>query len=82
MAGPTLSKQALAGERESLRLFGRLLPSLDLKRRQLTMEHDRARRAVETANAAADAFEQRIGRELPMTADETLDVGLPVRVSA
>lgn len=80
MSGPKLSKQALSREREQLKLYRRLLPSLDLKRRQLSMERDRARQAIQDARDAADAFETRIGHELPMVGDETLDVGVPVTV--
>lgn len=72
MAKLKLSKQSLHHEQEQLKLYKRLLPSLDLKRRQLTMETQKA--LVEHAEAVAriDALETRIGEELPMLADEGL----------
>ncbi len=81
MAKVKLSKQALAKEREQLKLFQRLLPSLDLKRRQIKIEHDKAKQAVADAERRAEAFEQRIGTELPMVSDERLDIGGLLKVT-
>src|SRR5690606_924817 len=50
------------------------LPSLDLKRRQLTVETQKARTEQTAAIEAAEALEARIGQELAMLADEGLDV--------
>ncbi|MGR9088137.1 MAG: V-type ATP synthase subunit D [Gammaproteobacteria bacterium] len=72
MAKLKLSKQALHHEQEQLKLYKRLLPSLDLKRRQLTMEAQKAQEEYAAALAAIDALETRIGEELPMLADEDL----------
>ena len=44
MAKLKLSKQALHHQQEQLKLYKRLLPSLDLKRRQLAMETQKAQR--------------------------------------
>ncbi|MEC4747245.1 V-type ATP synthase subunit D [Methylomicrobium sp. Wu6] len=70
-----LSKQSLHHEQEQLKLYKRLLPSLDLKRRQLTMETQKAQEEHAAAVAQIDALETRIGEELPMLADQ----GLPLR---
>lgn len=43
MARTALNKSALQKEHNALRLYQRLLPSLDLKRMQLTGETNRAR---------------------------------------
>lgn len=75
MAKVRLSKHQLAKEREQLKLYGRLLPSLDLKRRQLTVELDKARRAVAAANERAATFEREVAEELAMVADREIDVG-------
>jgi V/A-type H+-transporting ATPase subunit D len=72
MAKLKLSKQALHHEQEQLKLYKRLLPSLDLKRRQLTMETQKALEEHTAAVAQIDALETRIGEELPMLADEGL----------
>jgi len=68
-----LSKSALAQQRGQLSLYKRLLPSLDLKRRQLTVEVEKARTEVAAARQAADELEARIGAELPMLAESDLD---------
>ncbi len=73
MAKLKLSKSALAQQRGQLALYKRLLPSLDLKRRQLTVEVEKARTEVAAARQAADELEARIGAELPMLAESDLD---------
>ena len=74
MARLRLSKHTLSRRREELALYRRVLPSLDLKRRQLTLEHERARRALEAARAALERFEQAVGDSLPMLADQHVHV--------
>ena len=54
MAKLRLSKAALAKERQALKLYLRLLPSLDLKRRQLTVESEKARTAQREAQAEVE----------------------------
>lgn len=72
MAKLKLSKQSLHHQQEQLKLYKRLLPSLDLKRRQLTMEAQKAQEEHAVAVAQIDTLETRIGEELPMLADEGL----------
>ncbi len=74
MAKVKLSKSALQQQRTQLRLYKKLLPSLDLKRRQLLMEHKKAQAELEEAQAAVDRLEAAIGAELPMLADTGLDL--------
>ena len=69
-----LSKQSMHHQQEQLKLYKRLLPSLDLKRRQLTMEAQKAQEEHASAVAQIDALETRIGEELPMLADEGLQL--------
>jgi V/A-type H+-transporting ATPase subunit D len=69
-----LSKNSLQQQQQQLKLYKRLLPSLDLKRRQLTVEAQKARAQHRAATAAAEALEAKIGEELPMLADEELDL--------
>ncbi len=75
MAKLKLSKHELHEQQEQLKLYQRLLPSLDLKRRQLTMEVKKAQAEYTAAQAAVDALETRIGEELPMLADEEFRLG-------
>jgi len=74
MAKLRLSKNSLQQQQQQLKLYKKLLPSLDLKRRQLTVEAKKARAELAAAIAAAEALETRIGEELPMLADDSLDV--------
>ena len=75
MAKLKLSKHALHEQQEQLKLYQRLLPSLDLKRRQLTMEVKKAREDYAAAQSTVDALETRIGEELPMLADKEFRLG-------
>jgi len=74
MARLQLSKHTLSQRREALVLYRRVLPSLDLKRRQLALEHERARRALDAARTALEQFESAIGESLPMLADRHVHV--------
>ena len=74
MAKIRLSKNELARQRNNLKLYQKLLPSLDLKRRQLTLELVKAREELEETRAAVDALETKIGEELPMLAFTEIDV--------
>ena len=70
MAKLKLSKHELHSQQEQLKLYQRLLPALDLKRRQLAMEVKKAQFDYETAQVAVETLETQIGEELPMLADE------------
>ena len=74
MAKIRLSKNSLQQQQQQLKLYRKLLPSLDLKRRQLTVELQKARAEHTSAQAAADLLENSIGEQLPMLADEQTDL--------
>ena len=57
MAKIRLSKNELSRQRTQLKLYQKLLPSLDLKRRQLTVELAKARQALEETRAAVESLE-------------------------
>lgn len=80
MAKLRLSKNSLQQQQQQLKLYKKLLPSLDLKRRQLTVEAKKTRAELASAIEAADSLETRIGEELPMLADDSLDVSGLVRM--
>lgn len=82
MAKIKLSKNELARQRNQLKLYSKLLPSLDLKRRQLTIEQDKARKELERTRAAVDELETHIGAELPMVADRDMEIGGLVSMTA
>jgi V/A-type H+-transporting ATPase subunit D len=74
MAKLKLSKSALQEERNQLKLYERTLPSLDLKRRQLSVELTRARRELEETQRRAEELETHIGEQLPMLANQDMQL--------
>ena len=74
MAKLKFSKSALQQERNQLKLYERTLPSLDLKRRQLSIELARARNELAAAEQAVADLEDHIGEQLPMLANPDLEL--------
>ena len=60
-----LSKSGLQKERENMRLYERVLPSLELKRMQLTAELKRARQSLLDVQAETEMRLQEVSRQLP-----------------
>ena len=60
-----LSKSSLQQQREKLRLFERFLPSLELKRQQLTAEYKKALEALAEAEQGADKASRSLAGLLP-----------------
>ncbi len=81
MAKLKLSKHSLQQQREQLKLYQKLLPSLDLKRRQLTIEAQKAGVEFQAADAAAAAVAQKIGAEIPMLAGDRGSLSGLVRIT-
>ena len=81
MAKLKLSKSALAQERSQLKLYERTLPSLDLKRRQLSVELARARQELAQARQAVEALESNIGKQLPMLANPDIELSGLVKMT-
>lgn len=82
MARLKLSKSSLQQERVKLKLYERLLPSLELKRRQLVIELDEARKEHEATRAEVERLEARVGVELPMLANTEIDLKGLVKMTA
>jgi len=82
MAKLALSKSGLQKQRDDLRLFQRVLPSLDLKRMQLSGELKRAQQQLAEAAAQVEKLNQRIAEQLPMLANREIDVSGLVRVES
>ena len=82
MARLKLSKAALQQEQTKLKLYEKLLPSLELKRRQLTIELDKARREHAATRADVERLEARVGAELPMLANSEIDLKGLVKMTA
>lgn len=81
MARLKLSKSSLQQQREQMRLYERLLPSLDLKRRQLTVELSKAREERQRLESEVADLDRRIGAELPMMAGEQVPLSGLVRMT-
>lgn len=82
MAKPALNKSALQRERNALRLYQRLLPSLDLKRMQLTGERNRARDQLAKDRAALERQKAEAVDRLPMLANSETDLCGLVRMTS
>ena len=74
MAKVVLSKSGLQRERNNLALYRKVLPSLDLKRRQLLGEQKRAEHALEVLRKELEAFPRRVAHELPMLGADAVDL--------
>ncbi len=80
MAKLNLSKGGLQKQRDDLRQYQRVLPSLDLKRMQLMGELKRAQHQLQEAEAEVKRLYQRIAEQLPMLANRDIDVSGLVKV--
>lgn len=67
-----LNKTQLTRESKQLETYERFLPSLDLKRRQLIAERNKARRDVVKLRDEIEEIERSCGRGLPMAANDRL----------
>jgi V/A-type H+-transporting ATPase subunit D len=82
MSKVRLSKGELARQRNQLQLYQKLLPSLDLKRQQLSAEYKKAQQELEQRRRLVDQLEGRIGEQLPMLANREIDLSGLVRMTA
>jgi V/A-type H+-transporting ATPase subunit D len=82
MAKLSLSKSGLQKQREDMRLYERVLPSLDLKRMQLSGELKRAQQQLAEAEAEVQKLNHRVAEQLPMLANLEIDVSGLVQVES
>ena len=75
-----LSKSSLQQQREKLRLFKRFLPSLELKRQQLTAEYKKAGQALVDAERGADQASRSLTSLLPILGATPMKLSGLVRV--
>lgn len=74
MARLQLSKAALGQAKSRLAAYRRFLPSLDLKRRQLIAERNRAREQVEALEKEREALVREAGEAVPMLALDAISI--------
>ncbi len=75
-----LSKSSLQQQREKLKLFQRFLPSLELKRQQLTAEHKKAVQALAEAERGADQASRSLESLLPILGAAKMNLSGLVRL--
>jgi len=80
MARLQLSKTSLTSEKRKLAGFERFLPSLDLKRRQLTAVRARTIETIADLSEQIDTLRQDIADKLPMLANSDIDLNALVQV--
>ncbi len=80
MARITLSKSSLQQQREKLRLFRRFLPSLELKRQQLTAEYKKAAQAFAEAEQGQDRASRSLAGLLPILGSAPMKLSGLVRL--
>jgi V/A-type H+-transporting ATPase subunit D len=80
MATLALSKTSLQQQRNKLRLFERFLPSLELKRQQLTAEHKKAVQVLAQAEQGADQASHSLTDLLPILDSSPMKLSGLVRI--
>ncbi len=80
MARLALSKSSLQQQREKLRLFQRFLPSLELKRQQLTAEQKKAVQALAEAERGEERASSSLTGLLPVLGTSEMKLSGLVRV--
>ena len=78
----SLTKSGLQTQRNELKLYQKLLPSLELKRMQLTAEHNKAKIRLAELERGARELAQEIAAQLPMLADREIVLTGLIRVEA
>jgi V/A-type H+-transporting ATPase subunit D len=82
MSRLSLTKASLSHQKGLLKTYHGVLPSLDLKRRQLAAEREVARRQLEEARAKAASIAAEVGKACPMLAHERIDLSDLVTITA
>ena len=80
MATIALSKSSLQQQRDRLRLFERFLPSLELKRQQLTAEYKKAVQELTEAEQGVDQASRSLSALLPIVGSARMPLSGLVRI--
>ncbi len=81
MARLSLTKASLTKQKKQLKAFEEVLPSLDLKRRQLSAERSKAKQMLAQTQKELAELERAIARELPMLSNQLVDLTDIVKVT-
>jgi len=77
----SLTKSGLQKQRNELKLYKKLLPSLDLKRMQLSAELNKARAQLADIEKATQGMSEAFAAQLPMLADNEMKLSGLVRIT-
>jgi V/A-type H+/Na+-transporting ATPase subunit D len=80
MATIALSKSSLQQQRDRLRLFERFLPSLELKRQQLTAEYKKALQVLAEAEQGAEQASRSLPALLPVLGSVRMQLSGLIRI--
>jgi V/A-type H+-transporting ATPase subunit D len=80
MATIALSKSSLQQQRDRLRLFERFLPSLELKRQQLTAEYKKALQVLSEAEQGAEQASRSLPALLPILGSARMELSGLIRI--
>jgi V/A-type H+-transporting ATPase subunit D len=80
MATVALSKSSLQQQRDKLRLFERFLPSLELKRQQLTAEYKKALQVLAEAEQGAEQASRSLPALLPVLGSVRMQLSGLIRI--
>ena len=69
-----LTKASFTKQKKQLKVFEEVLPSLDLKRRQLSAERSKAKKMLAETRKKLEDLEPEIARELPMLSNQLVDL--------
>jgi V/A-type H+-transporting ATPase subunit D len=81
MARLSLTKASLTKQKRQLKTFEDVLPSLDLKRRQLSAEQGKAKEVLAETQKKLEGLEPEIAKEIPMLSNELVDLKDIVKVT-
>ena len=81
MARLSLTKASLSKQKSQLKVFEGVLPSLDLKRRQISAERGKARQMLAEIQKKLKEIEPEIAQKIPMLSNELVDLTDIVKVT-
>ncbi len=81
MARLSLTKASLTKQKQQLKTFEDVLPSLDLKRRQISAERAKAREKLAQTQQKLEELESAIAKDLPMLSNDLINLKGLVKVT-
>lgn len=82
MAKTSLGKKDLQKEKQRLKLYLKMLPSIDLKRTQLMIEHARAKKELAVLEQESNEIAGEVAKTLPMIANRDVKLEGLVKISS